>query len=145
MWLVYYISFIFGLSKTRSIAVNLPTLTQLNQSGSHFHTPIQCNKLIERHLNMLCFSAKTRLYLHPYIRMSTASNYLSLIILLPYGIVVEPSSIRGLAADCPIHTIFKHSHFGLFHPYVVVCMALRGFQQFNRFMLLHYCKRDLYH
>ena len=58
-------------------------------------------------------------------------------------IVVEPSSVRGLAADCPIHTIFQPSHCDMFHPYVVVCVALRGSQQFNRFYLLHYCNSDL--
>ena len=46
-------------------------------------------------------------------------------------LVVEPSPIRGLAADCPILIIFKLSHFGLFHPYVVVNKTLRVFQQFN--------------
>lgn len=37
----------------------------------------------------------------------------------PPGIVVEPSPIRGLAADTSIRRIFGHSHFGLFHPYAV--------------------------
>ena len=46
-------------------------------------------------------------------------------------LVVEPSPIQGLAADCPILIIFKLSHFGLFHPYVVVNKTLRVFQQFN--------------
>ena len=46
-------------------------------------------------------------------------------------IVVEPSSIQGSAADYPIHIIFKHSRLGLFHPYVVVYMTLRAFQQFS--------------
>lgn len=48
-------------------------------------------------------------------------------------LVVEPFPIRDLAADCPIHIIFKHSHLNFFHPYVVVYMALRGFQQFKGF------------
>ena len=52
---------------------------------------------------------------------------------LPYGIVVEPSPIRSLVADCPMIIIFKHSHLSLFHLYVVVYNPLRGFQQFNRF------------
>ena len=46
-------------------------------------------------------------------------------------LVVEPSPIRSLVADCPILIIFKLSHFGLFHPYVVVNKTLRVFQQFN--------------
>jgi hypothetical protein len=35
-------------------------------------------------------------------------------------IVVEPSAIRSLAADYPIHNIFKPSHLAVFHAYVVV-------------------------
>nr|DAH32549.1 MAG TPA: hypothetical protein [Caudoviricetes sp.]DAN00814.1 MAG TPA: hypothetical protein [Caudoviricetes sp.] len=54
--------------------------------------------------------------------------------LLPYGMVVEPYSIRALVADCPILIIFKHSHLTIFHVYVVVYKALRSFQQFNRFI-----------
>ena len=58
---------------------------------------------------------------------------------LPYRIVVELSPVRGLVADCPIYIIFKHSRFSLFHLYVVVYIALRIFQQFNRFLnLYHY-------
>lgn len=57
---------------------------------------------------------------------------------LPYGIVVEPSSIRGLAADCPIYIIFKHSHLPLFHDYVVVYIALRVFQQFDTSLPIYY-------
>ena len=49
-------------------------------------------------------------------------------------LVVEPSAIRGLAADCPIFAIFIHSHLPIFHSYVVVSKALRGFQQFNEFI-----------
>ena len=48
-----------------------------------------------------------------------------------HGIVVERSSIRGFAADCPIYAIFKPSHLTMFHIYAVVCITLRGFQQFN--------------
>lgn len=50
-----------------------------------------------------------------------------------FHLVVEPFPIRDLAADCPIHEIFKHSHLNLFHFYVVVSMILRGFQQFKGF------------
>lgn len=50
-------------------------------------------------------------------------------------IVVEPSPHQGLAADCPIFNIFKPSHLGLFHPYVVVIKALRVFQQLERFIV----------
>ncbi len=41
-------------------------------------------------------------------------------------LVSERSSIRGFAADylC-IFDIFKRSHLGLFHPYVVAVSALR--------------------
>ena len=52
-----------------------------------------------------------------------------------HGIVVEPSSVRGLAADCPMIIIFKHSHLSLFHLYVVVYNPLRVFQQFDTFYL----------
>lgn len=38
--------------------------------------------------------------------------------------VVEPFPIRDLAADYPIYIIFKHSHLGVFHPYVVANIAL---------------------
>lgn len=46
-------------------------------------------------------------------------------------LVVEPSPIRSLAADCPINAIFRPSHLAVFQTYVVVSIALRGFQQFN--------------
>lgn len=57
---------------------------------------------------------------------------------LPYAykyIVVEPSPVRGLVADCPILIIFKPSRFDMFHSCVVVYKALRVFQQFNGFSL----------
>ena len=50
------------------------------------------------------------------------------------GMVVEPSPVRSLAADCPIQILFIPSRIPLFHDYVVVKMALRGFQQFNRLL-----------
>ena len=46
-----------------------------------------------------------------------------------HRMVVEPYPLRVLAADCPIYVIFKHSRIGLFHPYVVAYITLRGFQQ----------------
>jgi len=48
-------------------------------------------------------------------------------------LVVELSSVRGLAADYPILCLFKPSRLGLFHPYVVVTQALRASQQFKLF------------
>jgi len=48
-------------------------------------------------------------------------------------IVVEPSSVRGSAADCPIYIIFKPSRLIIFHIYVVVYIALRVSQQFSGF------------
>lgn len=59
-------------------------------------------------------------------------------VLLPLGIVVELSAIRGLAADCPLlqclgfnlalsdifFLLSLLSRLGLFHPYVVVISAL---------------------
>ena len=51
-------------------------------------------------------------------------------------IVVEPFSIRDLAADCPILIILKHSHLIMFQIYVVVYKALRSFQQFNGFFFI---------
>ena len=88
----------------------------------------------------LIVSYKYRLYLH-YNVMSRRFHLRGshpphdvmavLLLLISQGIVVEPSAIRGLVADCPIFIIFKHSHLGLFHPYVVVNESLRGFQQFT--------------
>nr|DAG19221.1 MAG TPA: hypothetical protein [Caudoviricetes sp.] len=50
-----------------------------------------------------------------------------------------------MAADCPIHIIFKLSHLVIFHTYAVVYMALRGFQQFNRLLFIHFTmKASLY-
>ena len=34
-------------------------------------------------------------------------------------LIVEPSSIRSLAADFPIFPLFKHSHLDIFHSYAV--------------------------
>lgn len=81
-------------------------------------------------LDPLYFSIEHRLYLLPFWK-SAISDYL---ILLPCGIVVEPSSVRSLAADCPICIIFKLSHLYIFHYYVVVYTSLRSFQQLNRFV-----------
>lgn len=53
-------------------------------------------------------------------RLLTGQTVSSRLTLLPSGIVVEPFSLRDLAADCPILLIFKRSRLGLFHPYVVV-------------------------
>ena len=57
---------------------------------------------------------------------------------LPYGIVVEPSPIRSLVADCPMIIIFKRSHLSLFHLYVVVYNPLRVFQQFDTSLPIYY-------
>ena len=51
------------------------------------------------------------------------------------GIVVERSSVRGFAADCPIYAILKPSRRGIFHPYVVAGIALRGSQQLRESLL----------
>ncbi len=58
-----------------------------------------------RYAVLLLISQQSRLYHHPR-GMPTASGRLSL---LPDGIVVEPSPIQSLAADCPffIRRIFK--------------------------------------
>ena len=50
---------------------------------------------------------------------------------LAQHLVVEPSSVRGLAADCPICIIFKPSYLAVFHACIVVYAVLRGSQQFN--------------
>ena len=65
----------------------------------------------------LLVSQKSRLYHHPF-GMPTALGRLPL---LPDGIVVEPSPVQSLAADCPLHypQIFLHSHSGIFHPHAV--------------------------
>nr|DAF50413.1 MAG TPA: hypothetical protein [Siphoviridae sp. ctBCr48] len=78
-------------------------------------------------------SHKNRLYLHFIQNKGIPLPQPIACCVLPYGIVVEPSPIRGLDADCPILIIFKLSHFGLFHPYVVVNKTLRVFQQFSIF------------
>lgn len=57
------------------------------------------------------------------------------------GIVVEPCSIRALAADYPILTIFKHSRLVMFHTCVVVCKTLRAFQQLDNIFHTHHCVR----
>lgn len=62
--------------------------------------------------------------------------------LLPYGIVVEPSPVRGLAAGCPIQTIFAQSRSAMFHAHAVVRLALRVFQQFNALQLRVTTQRD---
>lgn len=90
----------------------------------------------------LMVSHEHRLYLHPHLWGIPLRAPIACA-LLPSGIVVEPSPVRGLAADCPIHMIFKPSHFGIFHPYVVVHVALRGFQQFNMFYQSCYHENDL--
>ena len=57
---------------------------------------------------------------------------------LPLGkIVVEPSSVRSLAAGYLILIIFKPSHLFLFHNYVVVYKALKTFQQFKLSIILN--------
>ncbi len=67
--------------------------------------------------------------------VSTASAHLSV---LPFGIVVEPSSVRGLAADYPLlqclgfnlapsilfFLLSSPSRLRIFHRYVVVSIAL---------------------
>ena len=89
------------------------------------------------------FSHKSRLYLHPLKEALTTSTGVTGSCLLPSGIVVEPSPVRGLAADRPIHIIFKPSHSHIFHCHVVVNMALRVSQQFNQFVIfLHYCSEN---
>lgn len=61
-----------------------------------------------------------------------------------WHLVVEPSPVRGLAADCPILLIFKHSHLGLFHPYAVVQQTLRVFQTVQGvFIQSHCCESGL--
>ena len=93
----------------------------------------------------LIFSYKTRLYLHPF----GCSPLREIIHLFPYSetnrIVVEPSSVRGLAADCPlkksrgfnlalIQIIFSvFTTFTLEHISSLRCglFVFRVFQQFN--------------
>ena len=76
-----------------------------------------------------------RLYLHPLCAGQTASGRLAL---LPQGIVVGRSSVRGFAADCPLFRrlgsrhapsmrffpLSPPSHLDLFQSYVVAHMAL---------------------
>lgn len=65
-----------------------------------------------------------RLYQLSYWRRKMA------VIKFSFQIVIEPSPIRSLAADYQIHIVFQHSHFGIFHPYVVANMTPMGFQHF---------------
>ena len=80
-------------------------------------------------------SHRRRLYLHPHKTGQTTSGRLTL---LPRGIVVEPSPVRGLAADCPLfrRSGSRHgpsacfflfsppSHLDFFHSCVVAHAAL---------------------
>ena len=73
----------------------------------------------------------------------TTSAKLTNFRLLPSGIVVELSPVRGLVADHPISTIFKPSRSCLFHHHVVANTALRVFQQFNQFVIYpHFCDEN---
>ena len=107
---------------------------------------VRCNLLFYHHLIksyktfFLIVPYKYRLYLHHnvmsrrfHLRDSHPPHDVMavLLLLISQGIVVEPSPIRSLVADCPIFIILKHSHLGLFHPYVVVNESLRVFQQFT--------------
>lgn len=68
-----------------------------------------------------------RPYLHHILKdlgCPTSNTYR---VLRSFELVVERSSIRGFDASYPIHYLFKRSRLGLFHPYVVVLMALRAF------------------
>ena len=91
-------------------------------------------------LHSSAFQQESRLYLHhcynAHNNEPTTSDYQTLIILRDYSLVVEPFSIRDLAADCPILIILKHSHLIMFQIYVVVYKALRSFQQFNGFFFI---------
>lgn len=78
-----------------------------------------------------------RLYLYPLMGYVPLPQPIACCV-LPYGIVVEPSPVRSLVADCPIYIIFKHSHLPLFHDYVVVYIALRVFQQFDTSLPIYY-------
>ena len=51
------------------------------------------------------------------------------------ALVVEPYPIQVLAADCPIAIVFELSRLVVFHTYVVVYSALRGFQQLEEIQL----------
>ena len=89
---------------------------------------------------MNCYMFPYRIdYITTY-SVPTASTYLSVLIKM---IVVEPSSIQGLAADYPILIIFKHSRLTLFHVYVVVYKALRDSQQFNGFFNIDFSIKSL--
>ena len=84
-------------------------------------------------------SREIRLYLH-VMDMSIISRANRL---LPTGLhssslVVEPFPIRDLVADFPINIIFKLSRLGIFHPCVVVDIALRSSQQLNRFSFIRH-------
>ena len=65
-------------------------------------------------IRLLILSYESRLYHSPCFRLGVLhfGNACSLTAFQP--IVVEPSSIRGLAADCPIHILFKSITFKYF-------------------------------
>ena len=105
-----------------------------------FNTP-RLQYLLPHILNCLCILGFHQdidyIFTVPYYIWFRAPHFGYACSLLHYWIVVEPSSVRGLAADCPIFIVFKHSHLRLFHRYAVVNKALRGFQQLKE--LIHIC------
>lgn len=81
-------------------------------------------KLFYLHQFVMLMSVLTALYFYKEQTISLpiwADAISDHLVLLPYGIVVGPSPIRGLAADCPfILLIFILSYFSLFHLSTVV-------------------------
>ena len=71
---------------------------------------------------------------HIFTRHKTERITSGRLSLLPCGMVVEPSPVRGLAADCPILTVFTVT-FELVSSLRFGGKALRVFQQFNAFLL----------
>ena len=79
-------------------------------------------KSVMLHSSLRCWfypftvSVKRRLYHYPFWVPTTSDRLQS----YSFRIVVEPSSIRGLAADCPIHTVFKPLPFAAIRCSVLV-------------------------
>ena len=65
--------------------------------------------------------------------------------LRPFGLAVEPSPVRGSAADYPIPQDFPLSRMSLFHLCVVALRALRMFQQFRALYAAHFCTVRLWY
>ena len=87
--------------------------------------------LLRARINLSTLSVENR----PYLRLYSVCHFHRAYGVLPYGMVVEPSPVRGLVADCPILELFKPLPSTHISSFCFGIKALRVFQQFNRFLL----------